>query len=44
MDPPVGEWLFFVAIDKNGNSKFAVTLDEHNRNIAEACRNGLDLC
>jgi UPF0755 protein len=44
MDPPAGEWIFFVAIDKAGNSKFAVTLDDHNRNIAEACRNGLDLC
>jgi UPF0755 protein len=44
MDPPPGEWLFFVAVDKQGNSKFAVTLDEHNRNIEEACRNGLDLC
>jgi UPF0755 protein len=44
MDPPVGEWLFFVAIDKAGNSAFAVTNDEHEENIRQACRNGIALC
>lgn len=44
MDPPVGEWLFFVAIDKAGNSAFAVTNEEHERNIRQACANGIALC
>ncbi|SDZ32650.1 UPF0755 protein [Micromonospora pattaloongensis] len=44
MDPPAGKWLFFVAIDKQGNSAFAETNDEHLRNIQKACRNGIPLC
>lgn len=44
MDPPPGEWLFFVAIDKSGNSAFAVTADEHERNVRQACANGVALC
>ncbi|CAM3178122.1 endolytic transglycosylase MltG [Stackebrandtia soli] len=41
LNPPTGTWLFFVAIDKEGNSEFASTLDEHNANVAEACSNGV---
>lgn len=41
MDPPTGEWLFFVAIDKEGHSAFAVTLAEHNRNVKKARENGI---
>ncbi|HEX5741919.1 MAG TPA: endolytic transglycosylase MltG, partial [Pilimelia sp.] len=41
MDPPVGDWLYFVAIDKQGNSAFATTLAEHERNQAVARRNGV---
>jgi UPF0755 protein len=44
MDPPPGEWLFFVAIDKAGNSAFAVTADEHDANVRKACANGVALC
>jgi peptidoglycan lytic transglycosylase G len=44
MDPPVGEWLYFVAIDKTGKSAFAVTLAEHDKNIKTACANGVGLC
>jgi UPF0755 protein len=44
MDPPVGEWLFFVAIDKTGRSAFAVTAAEHDKNVQEACKNGVALC
>ena len=37
VNPAQGKWLFFVAIDKEGNSAFAVTLAEHERNI-ELCK------
>jgi UPF0755 protein len=43
--PPAGPWLFFVAVDpKTKKSKFATTVQEHDRNIQEACRNGIPLC
>ncbi|AGZ44400.1 endolytic transglycosylase MltG [Actinoplanes friuliensis] len=42
--PTAGPWLFFVAVDKDGNSAFATTNDEHNANIQKACRNGIPLC
>ncbi|MFC7531252.1 endolytic transglycosylase MltG [Actinoplanes sp. GCM10030250] len=43
--PPAGPWIFFVAVDpKTKKSKFAVTNEEHDRNIQEACRNGIPLC
>ncbi len=35
--PAVGKWHFFVAIDKDGNSAFAVTNAEHERNKDLAC-------
>ncbi|GAA2527186.1 endolytic transglycosylase MltG [Pilimelia columellifera] len=41
MAPPVGDWLFFVAIDKEGHSAFATTLAEHEKNIATARKNGV---
>jgi UPF0755 protein len=41
MDPPKGQWLYFVAIDKDGNSAFATTNEEHNRNRDIAKRNGV---
>lgn len=44
MNPPAGDWLYFVAIDKNGNSAFANNLADHNKNVRQACANGLDLC
>jgi UPF0755 protein len=43
MDPPEGGWLYFVAIDEEGNSAFAETLGEHELNIQEACENGVPL-
>ncbi|AEB44083.1 MULTISPECIES: endolytic transglycosylase MltG [Micromonospora] len=41
MDPPKGDWLFFVAIDKEGRSAFAETNAEHERNVAKAKENGI---
>jgi UPF0755 protein len=43
MDPPEGGWLFFVAIDQEGNSAFAETDAEHEANKQEACANGVPL-
>lgn len=40
-DPPSGNWLFFVAIDKQGHSAFATTLAEHERNKQKAEENGV---
>jgi UPF0755 protein len=40
-NPPVGDWVFFVAIDKQGHSAFAVTDAEHQKNVARAKRAGI---
>lgn len=40
LQPAVGPWLFFVRCQKDGTSCFAVTLAEHEANVAEASRNG----
>jgi UPF0755 protein len=40
INPTPGPWLFFVLIDKQGNSAFTDNLAEHERNIATAQRNG----
>ncbi|MGC5019503.1 endolytic transglycosylase MltG [Micromonospora sp. DT47] len=41
MDPPDGGWFFFVAIDKQGHSAFAVTSEEHERNKVKARQAGV---
>jgi UPF0755 protein len=41
MSPPDGPWLYFVAIDKQGHSAFAVTYDQHLKNIELAKKNGV---
>jgi UPF0755 protein len=44
MDPPEGNWLFFVAInEETGESAFAETFAEHQANIQTACQNGIEL-
>ncbi|MDY7083510.1 MAG: endolytic transglycosylase MltG [Actinomycetota bacterium] len=43
MKPATGPWLFFVAVDQDGNSAFAVTDAEHEKNIDKACANGIKL-
>ncbi|GAB1641661.1 endolytic transglycosylase MltG [Krasilnikovia sp. MM14-A1259] len=41
MNPPAGPWLYFVAIDKQGHSAFATTLDGQRKNEATARKNGV---
>ncbi|BFU43773.1 endolytic transglycosylase MltG [Krasilnikovia sp. MM14-A1004] len=41
MKPPAGQWLYFVAIDKQGHSAFATTLDGQRKNEAIARKNGV---
>ncbi len=41
MDPPKGDWKFFVAIDKEGNSAFADTYEQHKVNEAKAREAGI---
>jgi peptidoglycan lytic transglycosylase G len=41
MAPPKGPWLYFVAIDKEGHSAFATTLEQQNKNIEIAKKNGV---
>jgi UPF0755 protein len=38
--PAGGPWLYFVRIDKTGNSAFASTLADHEANIARSRKNG----
>lgn len=38
--PDPGKWLFFVTVDPDtGETKFAETQEEHDRNVQEFCRN-----
>ncbi|MGC4794535.1 endolytic transglycosylase MltG [Micromonospora saelicesensis] len=41
MDTPVGKWLYFVAIDKEGHSEFAETYEQHKRNENKAREAGI---
>lgn len=41
MDPPTGNWYYFVAIDKNGNSAFAETYAEQQANEQRAREAGV---
>ena len=36
MNPPKGNWLYFVAIDKEGHSASRSTYDEHEREHQKA--------
>jgi UPF0755 protein len=40
LNPAAGPWLYFVRIDKAGNSAFTDNFDEHRRNIATSQKNG----
>jgi UPF0755 protein len=41
VEPTPGDWIFFVAVDKQGHSKFATTDAEHQKNVQEAKKNGV---
>jgi UPF0755 protein len=41
MNPPKTGYLYFVAVDKEGHTKFATTDAEHQANINEAKKNGV---
>ena len=41
MNPPRTGYLYFVAVDKEGHTKFATTEQEHAANIALAKQNGV---
>ncbi|GAA0561734.1 hypothetical protein GCM10010172_51180 [Paractinoplanes ferrugineus] len=41
LDPPPGDWFFFVAIDKQRHSAFARTLAEHRVNVDKAKKAGV---
>ncbi|MFF5172943.1 endolytic transglycosylase MltG [Micromonospora sp. NPDC000089] len=41
MQPPAGNWFYFVAIDKQGHSAFAETYAEQKRNEAKAKQAGI---
>ncbi len=41
MAPPKAQWIYFVAVDKQGHSAFAATLAEHQANIRKACAAGV---
>ena len=40
--PEPGPWLFYVKYENDGTHKFAVTAEEHNRNVADARRRGIN--
>jgi UPF0755 protein len=40
MDPPAGNWIFWVTVDSQGTTLFASSLAEHESNIQIGCRNG----
>ena len=44
MNPPKGGWVYFVAVDKKGTTRFATTIAEHETNKQLACRNGVLTC
>jgi UPF0755 protein len=41
VNAPKGNWVYFVAVDKQGHTAFAHTYAEHNANIAKAKQNGV---
>lgn len=48
MDPPEGDWLYFVTVDlESGETLFATSLDEQKKNtekLTEYCKRNADVC
>ena len=42
LEPEAGPWLYYVKFEEDGTHAFATTLAEHNRNIADAKRRGVN--
>jgi UPF0755 protein len=42
LQPEAGPWLYYVKAETDGTHAFATTLAEHNRNIADAKRRGVN--
>ncbi|SEP43572.1 endolytic transglycosylase MltG [Amycolatopsis saalfeldensis] len=41
LNPPAGDWLYFVKCETNGQSCFAVTYPDHQKNVHEAQAKGV---
>jgi UPF0755 protein len=41
LNPPVGSWLYFVLVDKNGDMAFSTTFAQQLANEAKAARAGV---
>jgi UPF0755 protein len=41
LDPPAGDWMYFVKCEANGQSCFAVTYPDHQKNVHEAQAKGV---
>ncbi|QKT09130.1 endolytic transglycosylase MltG [Gordonia sp. X0973] len=39
LDPPKGNWLYFLTVDKDGQTVFSDNFEEHKRNRNIACQN-----
>ncbi len=42
LSPESGPWLYYVKFETDGTHKFATTGEEHNRNVADARRRGVN--
>lgn len=41
IDPVKGPWLYFVTVDQKGTTKFNATIEEHERDVERARKNGV---
>ncbi|WP_307796909.1 endolytic transglycosylase MltG [Williamsia soli] len=41
LDPPAGNWLYFVSVDQQGTTLFTEDFEQHKRNRQQACDNGV---
>lgn len=41
IDPPAGNWLYFVSVDREGTTLFTDDFEQHKRNRQTACDNGV---
>ncbi|WP_020108865.1 endolytic transglycosylase MltG [Nocardia sp. 348MFTsu5.1] len=41
LDPPAGNWLYFVTVDREGTTLFTEDYEQHKRNRQQACDNAI---